>query len=81
MTSPGWSGRFGDWGTESAEGAWMAAHGWEYGFVMSYPPGAESTTCFTYEPWHYRWIGREAAAAQRASGEPLRLFLVRYLAG
>jgi zinc D-Ala-D-Ala carboxypeptidase len=81
VTSPGWSGRVGDWGTESAEGAWMAEHAWEFGFVMSYPPGGDGTSCFGYEPWHYRWIGRDAAAAHRASGEPLRLFLVRYLAG
>ena len=80
FTSPGWAGRFGDWATESAEGAWMAAHAWEYGFVMSYPAGSEAETCFTYEPWHYRWIGRDAAAAQRASGMHLRQFLVGYVA-
>lgn len=78
FTSPGWTGRFGDWATESAEGAWMVAHGWEYGFVMSYPAGSEAETCFTYEPWHYRWIGREAAAAQHASGMHLRQFLAGY---
>ncbi len=80
FTSPGWAGRFGDWATESAEGAWMAAHAWEYGFVMSYPAGSEAQTCFTYEPWHYRWIGRDGAAAQRASGLHLRQFLVEYFA-
>ncbi len=80
FTSPGWTGRFGDWATESVEGAWMAAHAWEYGFVMSYPAGSEAETCFTYEPWHYRWIGRDAAAAQHASGMHLRQFLVEYVA-
>ena len=78
FTSPGWTGRFGDWATDSAEGVWMVAHGWEYGFVMSYPAGSEAETCFTYEPWHYRWIGRDAAAAQHASGTHLRQFLVGY---
>lgn len=79
LSSPGWSGRFGDWAADSTEGAWMAANGWEYGFVMSYPNGARESTCFPYEPWHYRWIGREAAAAHRASGLDLRRFLERYL--
>ena len=78
FTSPGWTGRFGDWATESVEGAWLAAHAWEYGFVMSYPAGSEGQTCFTYEPWHYRWIGRAAAAAQHESGMHLRQFLVGY---
>ena len=79
LTSPGWSGRFGDWAVESEEGAWMAAHGWEYGFVMSYPAGSQDATCFSYEPWHYRWIGREAAAAHRDGGLDLRRFLERYI--
>ncbi len=78
FTSPGWSGRVGDWATASAEGVWMAQHGWEYGFVMSYPPDSQPATCFAYEPWHYRWIGRAAAAAQRTSGLDLRHFLERY---
>jgi len=75
VTSPGWTGRFGDWAVESAEGAWMAEHAWEYGFVMSYPSDGQAQTCFGYEPWHYRWIGRDAAAAHRASGLHLRKFL------
>ena len=81
VTSPGWAGRFGDWATESAEGAWMAEHAWRYGFVMSYPAGSQGQTCFSYEPWHYRWIGRDAAAAHRSSGLPLRQFLERYVGG
>jgi zinc D-Ala-D-Ala carboxypeptidase len=79
VVSPGWSGRFGDWAAESAEGAWMAEHAWEHGFVMSYPADGTDETCYGYEPWHYRWIGREAAAEQRASGLHLRHFLERFV--
>ena len=81
VTSPGWSGRVGDWAVETAEGAWMAAHAWEYGFVMSFPRDATAETCFGYEPWHYRWIGREAAADHRASGLTLRRYLERHTSG
>ncbi len=80
VTSPGWTGRFGDWAVESAEGAWMAEHAWEYGFVMSFPTGSQTLTCFSYEPWHYRWIGRAEAAAHRVSGLYLRQFLEAHLA-
>ena len=81
VTSPGWGGRFGDWAVESPEGAWMAANAWRHGFVMSYPAGSQDETCFSYEPWHYRWIGRDAAAAHRKSGLQLRQFLERHLGG
>jgi D-alanyl-D-alanine carboxypeptidase len=79
FSSPGWTGRFGDWASETAEGAWLHEHAWEYGFVLSYPWAADSVTCFGYEPWHYRWIGRGPAAEQHASGVPLRAFLERYV--
>lgn len=81
LTSPGWNGRFGNWATETAEGRWLADNAWRYGFVMSYPLGSQDVTCFSYEPWHYRWIGREPAAAWHASGLYLRPFLERYVGG
>ena len=81
VSSPGWSGRFGDWAAETPEGAWMALHAWEYGWVMSYPPDAKAETCFAYEPWHYRWIGRAAAAEHRSDGTALRTFLAERAGG
>ena len=81
ITSPGWGGRFGDWAADSPEGAWLVEHAWEYGFVMSYPWDSQPETCFSYEPWHYRWIGRDAAAEHRASGLFLRQFLERFVDG
>jgi zinc D-Ala-D-Ala carboxypeptidase len=81
LGSAGWAGRFGDWATQSAEGAWMSAHGWEFGFVMSYGAADAEVSCYGYEPWHYRWIGREPAAEHRQSGLALRRFLERYVEG
>ncbi len=42
--------------------AWMRENSYKYGFVLSYPEGKESLTGYIYEPWHYRWIGKELAA-------------------
>lgn len=42
---------------------------------MSYPKGAENVTCFAYEPWHFRWVGKTAAKQVAASGLPLRTWL------
>jgi LAS superfamily LD-carboxypeptidase LdcB len=64
----------GDWGTTAA-GMWLKAHAWEYGFVNSYPKGDIALTCYDYEPWHYRYVGRELAAEIHASGLTPRQYL------
>jgi D-alanyl-D-alanine carboxypeptidase len=48
--------------------AWLAQHGWEYGFVLPYPINGEERTGYAYEPWHWRWIGRELAAVMQHDG-------------
>lgn len=63
-----------DWAL-TPEGGWVALHAFEFGFVISYPAGAREVTCYDYEPWHLRWVGRETAAAVRASGLPYREWL------
>ena len=63
-----------DWATTKA-GTWLKANAWKYGFVMSYPKGKTALTCYTYEPWHFRYVGRTRAANIRASGLTLREFL------
>lgn len=64
----------GDWGTTAA-GMWLKAHAWEYGFVNSYPKGDIKLTCYDYEPWHYRYVGRALAAQIEASGLTPREYL------
>ncbi len=63
-----------DWARTSA-GKWMQNNGWRYGWVMSYPKGSLKQTCYKYEPWHYRYVGRDAAAAIHASGLTTREWL------
>ncbi len=60
---------------ETPTGAWLAEHAWEHGFVMSYPDGAHDETCYSYEPWHYRYVGRDVAAAVHESGLTPRRYL------
>jgi D-alanyl-D-alanine carboxypeptidase len=62
---PPWEYR--DWAA-TATGGWVADNAWRYGFVMSYPYGAGDVSCYDYEPWHYRYVGQELAAAIHASG-------------
>jgi D-alanyl-D-alanine carboxypeptidase len=66
-----------DW-ARTPSGAWMRANAWRFGFLMSYPKGAASRTCYDYEPWHYRYVGRAEAKAVHDSGLTLREWLFRH---
>jgi D-alanyl-D-alanine carboxypeptidase len=62
------------WG-ETPTARWVAEHAHEYGFVLTLPANKAAVTCYDYEPWHLRYIGRDRAAAVKASGLTLREFL------
>lgn len=46
---------------DTEAGKWLAAHSYEYGFILRYPEGKEYITGIGYEPWHFRYVGVEAA--------------------
>lgn len=46
---------------KSVECAWMHEHCHEYGFILRYPKRQSQTFGFAYEPWHLRYVGKEAA--------------------
>jgi D-alanyl-D-alanine carboxypeptidase len=66
-----WSSDF----AKTPAGSWLKKNGWKYGFVMSYPKGKKSLTCYKYEPWHWRYVGREMAANMHGTGLTLREYL------
>ena len=41
---------------------WLAANSWKYGFIVRYPDGDTALTGIYYEPWHFRYVGKELAA-------------------
>ena len=41
---------------------WLMKNSWKYGFVLRYPADKSDITGIIYEPWHYRYVGKEAAA-------------------
>lgn len=42
-------------------GKWLAENGHHYGFIIRYPEGKQNITGYEYEPWHIRYVGKEAA--------------------
>ena len=60
---------------ETAEQQWLMAHCWEYGFILRYPPDKSEITGIIYEPWHYRYVGKEAAKEITEKGITLEEYL------
>ncbi|MEE1280422.1 MAG: M15 family metallopeptidase [Oscillospiraceae bacterium] len=46
---------------KTEEFEWLYSHCAEYGFILRYPKDKESITGYSYEPWHYRYVGVEIA--------------------
>lgn len=53
---------------QTEAGKWLAEHANQYGFILRYPEGKEEVTGFQYEPWHFRYIGKNLAKAILQSG-------------
>lgn len=48
---------------------WLQNHAQDYGFILRYPKDKQGITKIKYEPWHYRYVGIEAAKAMKQSGQ------------
>ncbi|KHD86047.1 D-Ala-D-Ala carboxypeptidase VanY [Heyndrickxia ginsengihumi] len=46
---------------DDPEGIWLAKNAHKFGFILRYPKGKENITKYEYEPWHFRYVGKEAA--------------------
>lgn len=56
----------------------MYAHCQDYGFILRYPADKQDITGVMYEPWHFRYVGKEAAAYIMENGLCLEEFLDLY---
>ena len=57
---------------------WLMAHSWEYGFVLRYPVDKNGITGIIYEPWHYRYVGKEYARQMHKEDLCLEEYLAIY---
>lgn len=57
---------------------WMVEHCAEYGFIVRYPNGKSDVTGIIYEPWHFRYVGVEAATYIMENDLTLEEFLALY---
>ena len=53
---------------DTPAGVWLTQNAHKYGFILRYPEGKESITGFQFEPWHFRYVGKDLARAIKESG-------------
>lgn len=46
---------------DTDEGKWLRDNAHKFGFILRYPKGKENITKYKYEPWHFRYVGKESA--------------------
>ena len=54
---------------------WLEENAWKYGFILRYPLDKTDITGISYEPWHYRYVGKEAAEEIHTRGITLEEYL------
>ena len=58
-------------------GKWLAQNCQDYGFILRYPKGKEYVTSIDFEPWHFRYVGEDAATIIMEEGITLEEFIER----
>lgn len=64
---------------DTPEGQWLAGNSHYYGFILRYTKGKEWITGYSYEPWHFRYLGKELAGRVYISNLTYDEYYVRYL--
>lgn len=65
----GHEGKFDDVGfAETETFTWLKENCWKYGFILRYPEDKVDITGYSYESWHYRFVGFESASIMHQTG-------------
>ena len=75
VDSIGWSDPLIDAQEDMPAQKWLMEHCQDYGFILRYPKDKEEITGIVYEPWHYRYVGKEHAAIIMENGLCLEEYL------
>ena len=50
---------------QTKAGSWLAKNAYKYGFILRYPNGQTNITGYQYEPWHFRYVGKELSGEMK----------------
>ena len=64
----------------TSEYQWLIKNSYKYGFILRYPENKEEITGYAYEPWHYRYVGLDAASKINEEGITFDEYYAYYVA-
>jgi len=64
---------------DTQAGQWLNDNSYKYGFILRYPLGKEYITSIEFEPWHFRYVGKEAAKIIKEEHLTLEEFVEKYV--
>ena len=59
---------------------WLSNNAYKYGFILRYPEGKENITGYSYESWHYRYVGKDVAKKITDEGITFDEYYAYYIA-
>jgi D-alanyl-D-alanine carboxypeptidase len=62
----------------TAGGKWVAANCWRFGFILRYGETWEDITGYKFEPWHFRYVGKQLAKEIHEADVPLETWLIQH---
>ena len=63
---------------ETEGGIWARENCWRFGFILRYGAEWEDVTGYKYEPWHFRYVGKDLAKEIHDAGVPFETWLTGY---
>ena len=64
---------------DTKAGRWLSANARRFGFSLSFPKGMSEATGYKWESWHYRYIGKAAAALEERYFDGVQQYLMLFL--
>ena len=61
-------------------GKWCRENCWRFGFILRYDEGWEEITGYSFEPWHFRYVGKKFAKLIHDANVPMETWLADYRA-
>lgn len=59
-------------------GKWCRENCWRFGFILRYDEGWEEITGYNFEPWHFRYVGKEYAKEIHDANIPMETWLINH---